>query len=219
MTGGQLDPYVTFYGSVVKSLGGNRIGGRVITFTTAQDPDLTQEFFDGSSDFWLNGTGERRPVLYRHGLDPQLKRRRFGEVQLNKAADGIWATGYISGKDEHSLKLLAMAQGGELNWSSGSVGHLVAKSPVGTSVHVDEWPISECSLCPHDYVAEPRNILSLKSLPFDVPDFDRLVARSPFSQSAEHDAHQAEIEQRALNAMAEFEFLRFEQLRRGSLHT
>jgi hypothetical protein len=138
--------YVTYQGGAVKSLGSNRIGGRVVTFSGAADPDREHEFFDGSTDFWLNGTGERRPILYRHGIDNTIKRRRFGEVMLSRAADGIWATGFISGKDEQAIKLLAMAERGELNWSSGSVGHLVAKSPAMGATHIDEWPIAESLL-------------------------------------------------------------------------
>lgn len=193
----ELDPYVTYGGDPVKSLGAGRIGGRIVTFSGAKDPDRQKEFFDGSTDFWLNGTGERRPILYRHGLDPTLKRRRFGEIQITKAGDGLWASGYIAGKDDDSLKLMAMAERNELNWSSGSVGHLVAKSPAMGSMHIDEWPIAEVSLCLHDYVVEPRNIVSLKALCNDTPNFHDLIERSPFSQSAEHDAHQRDLERRA----------------------
>lgn len=200
-----LEPYVTYFGGECKSLGNNRVGGRVVTFSGHHDPDLVKDFFDGSTDFWLNGAGERRPILYRHGVDGDVKRRRFGEAQLQKAADGIWATGYIAGTDDQSRKLLAMAEAGDLNWSSGSVGHLVAKSPVGASMHVDEWPIAELSLCPHDMVAEPRNILSLKSLPCDVPDFDSFMGydhQEVLSRRAEA-AVQGYYEQRAAEIYAQ----------------
>jgi hypothetical protein len=193
----ELDPYVTYGGSVVKALGGNKIGGRVVTFSGPQSPDRVRDFFDATSDFWLSGMGERRPILYRHGLDPAIKLRRFGEVQISRAADGLWATGFIAGKDDDSQKLLEMAERGELNWSTGSVGHLVEKTPVGNSMHVDSWPIAECTLSPKEMVCEPRNIVSLKDLSCDVPDFYTLIARSPFSQSVEHDEHHAELQRRA----------------------
>lgn len=192
-----LDPYVTYRGGEVKDLGGNRIGGRIVTYSTADSPDKVRDFFDASSDFWLSGTGERRPILYRHGNDPVIKKRRFGEIQISRGPDGLWGTGYIAGKDEDSLNLLAMAKRGELNWSTGSVGHLVEKTPVGNAYHVDSWPIAECTLSLKELVCESRNIVSLKDLPFDVPDFHALVARSPFSQSAESDAHQAELQRKA----------------------
>jgi hypothetical protein len=199
-------PFVTYFGGPVqvKALGEGRIGGRIITFSGATDPDRVKEFFDGSTDFWLNGSGERRPILYRHGLDPAIKRRRFGELQLQKAADGIWASGFIAGKDPDSIKMLDMAHAGMLNWSTGSVGHLVVMSPVGMAKHIDEWPIAECSLCPDDLVAEPRNVVTLKSFAdYDGPEFHALKVRSPYSQSTEADAHIAErvkeAEQRALN--------------------
>jgi hypothetical protein len=177
-------------------MGGNRVSGRVVTFSSPRDPDRVKDFFDAASDFWLSGTGERRPILYRHGADRDVKRRRFGEVQLTKAADGLWATGYIAGRDEHSEKILAMAQKGLLNWSTGSVQHLVEKSRVGSAWHVDSWPISECSLCPTDTVAEPRNIVSLKALVMEseIPDFDSLVIPTVLNARAEQKAYQIYVE-------------------------
>src|SRR4030095_8080790 len=116
------------------------------------------------------------------------------------------ATGFIAGKDEHALKLLAMAERGELNWSSGSVGHLVAKSPAMEATHIDEWPIAEVSLCPQQTVAEPRNVVSLKSLCYDdVPDFNS-IELSPFSQSREAEVYLQkrvrEAKQRAMEIYA-----------------
>jgi hypothetical protein len=181
--------YSIHYGGPVKSFEGGRIGGRVVTFSGHRDPDRTKEFFDAATDFWLNGSGERRPILYRHGLDKTIKRRRFGEVQLQKSVDGIWANGFIAGRDPDSLKLLKLAEAGALNWSTGSVGHLVTTSPVGDSFHVDEWPISECSLCSHDTVAEPRNIISLKEFAMGTEhDFYSLRIPSERDYNAEADA-------------------------------
>jgi hypothetical protein len=199
-----MEPYVTRFGGAVKSLGQNKIGGRVVTFSGHADPDLQREFFDGATDFWFNGP-ERRPILYRHGVDSKLKRRRLGELQISKSADGLWGTGYLYANDEDSRKLLAMAEQGQLNWSTGSVGHLVATSPVGKAKHIDEWPIAECSLCPLNMVAEPRNILSLKSfITFDeTPPFDALEVSgvSPLPEFAVE--HQKQLERRAAEIHAQ----------------
>lgn len=187
--------YLTYSGAPVKSMGGGRVSGRIVTFSSAHDPDRSGEFFTAATDFWLSGNGERRPILYRHGLDGSVKRRRFGEVQITRAADGLWCTGTVNGRDEHATKMLDMAEAGLLNWSTGSVGHLVETTPVGRAKHVDSWPLSEVSLCPHTSVAEPRNILSLKSLCYDnVPDFDDLEV--PLH-------HQKKLEQRAWQIYAE----------------
>jgi len=156
------EQYLIHAGGPVKSYEGGRIGGRIVTFSGHRDPDRANEFFDGSTDFWLSGNGERRPVLFRHGADATIRRRRFGEVQVTKAADGLWATGHIAGRDADSRKLLELAAAGELNWSTGSVGHLVETTRVGKAQHIDSWPIAEVSLCPHISVAEPRNVVSLK---------------------------------------------------------
>jgi hypothetical protein len=173
----EQDRLLTFPGGAVKSAG-ERVSGRVITYSGARDPDRAREYFDNLTDFWMSG-GERRPILYRHGADPVLGKRRFGEVQLTRAADGVWCDGFVNGRDHDSVKMLEMAAGSLLNWSTGSAGHLVELEAVGESKHITSWPIIEVSLCPAATVAEPRNILSLKSFVFDgTPNFDEIDVQS-----------------------------------------
>lgn len=210
--------YLTYAGAPVKALADGRLSGRIITFSSARSPDRAGEFFDAATDFWLSGAGERRPILYRHGVDPDVKRRRFGEVQISKAADGLWCSGFFHTKDSDSLKLLEMAEAGALNWSTGATGHLAAITVVGSAKHIDEWPIAEVSLCPAGSVAEPRNILSLKSFAQeDTANFYDLVTRSPFSRSAEHDQYQRQMQQRALNGYVKLLQMQHELRMRGIL--
>ncbi|MBA2527354.1 MAG: hypothetical protein H0V18_16465 [Pyrinomonadaceae bacterium] len=200
------EPYLVHGGGRVKSYEGGRIGGRIVTFSGHRDPDRAFEFFDGSTDFWLSGNGERRPILYRHGADRTIKRRRFGEVLVTKASDGLWASGCISSRDADALKLLELAEGGLLNWSTGSVGHLVSTTPVGAAFHIDEWPVSEVSLCPHSSVAEPRNLLlSLKEFALETDqDFYSLLTL----QQPNFEAQGESLWQEFYNQRAESELLR-----------
>lgn len=181
------EDFLTCFGGAVKSLGRNRVGGRVVTFSGAADPDRVKEYFDERTDFWLNGAGDRKPILYRHGMDRAIKRRRFGSVELTKAIDGIWAEGTIDGSDSHSRRLIELVEQGELKWSTGSTGHLFEKTDMHGAAHIDLWPIVECSLCPEDTVAEPRNLATLKSLA--VTDFDM--------------SHQRDLERRAAEIHAQ----------------
>ena len=184
-----LEPYVIYAGGPCKAMPGNKVAGRIVTFSSSHDPDRVGEFFTAATDFWLSGNGERRPFLYRQGCDPTIKKRRFGEVQITRAADGLWVTGTLNSRDSHSQKMMAMAEQGELNWSTGATGHLCDTTPVGNAKHIDSWPIAEVSLAPLDYVCEPRNILSLKSLIMDdIPTFDDLVIR---------DRHHEDLQRRA----------------------
>ncbi len=178
------DDFLTCLGGEVKSLGRGRVAGRVVTFSSAADPDRVRDYFDQDSEFWLS-TGDKKPILFRHGQDSSVKQRRFGEVSLTLAADGVWAEGTINGADTQAQKLRDLVEAGGMGWSTGSVSHLVTKSPRGDSFHVDLWPISECSLAPRDYICEPRNVAALKEL-IVAQDFDSLVVPpSPAQQAAE----------------------------------
>lgn len=192
--------FLTNFGSTVKALSGNRVTGRVVTFSGPRDPDRVNDFFTQETDFWLNGPNERRPVIYHHGLDPTLKRRRFGNVELSLAADGVWAEGSIQADDPDARKLHELAEQGALRWSTGSVAHLVVKSLRGGANHIDEWPIAECSLTPASLATEPRCIASLKSLV--VADTFADLVRRPSPQ------------QQAINAKALLSIRRFERLQR-----
>ncbi|MEP6820244.1 MAG: hypothetical protein ABJA18_11970 [bacterium] len=184
------DQFLIYHGSPVKSLGGGKVSGRVVTFSGPEDPDRAGDFFDDErTDFWLSESDTTRPILYRHGLDATIKLRRFGSATLSRAADGLWVTGYIPPRDKTSRELLSLAEQGELNWSSGSVSHLVRTTPVGKSRRIDSWPLAEISLCPHSSVAEPRNLLSLKSFIDDSSDFDSLIANDCEAR-AERAAHE-----------------------------
>jgi|GEM_PF-3169569 len=184
--------YLTFCGAAVKALPDGRLSGRIVTFSSAHDPDRAGEFFTAATDFWKSN-GERLPILYRHGVDPDIKRRRFGEATISRAADGVWCSGYFHSKDADSEKLLEMARNGELNFSTGATGHLVETTPVGNAKHIDSWPLAELSLCPKGFVAEPRNILSLKAF----IDHDEPGNFYSLPQSVAYEEHQRELEQRA----------------------
>ena len=191
--------YLTYSGAPVKALPDGRLSGRIVTFSSSHDPDRVGEFFTSGTDFWLN-EGSRRPVLYRHGCDPDLRLKRFGEVQITKAVDGLWCSGFLTDKDPDSLKLMGMARSGQLNFSSGAVAHLVTMTPVGSAKHIDSWPLAEVSLCPKGTVAEPRNVLSLKGF------IDQDAAGNFYSlpdSKTPYEVHQRQLEQRAAQLYAE----------------
>jgi hypothetical protein len=52
-----------------------------------------------------------------------------------------------------------------LNFSTGSASHLVDRVPPSGKVGwLKRWPITELSLCPRESAAEPRAVVSVKSL-------------------------------------------------------
>ena len=146
-------------GAEVKALGDNRIGGYLVRFSSASDPDLTGDYFTPETDFDLEGR-KSVPVLYHHGLDGTLKKRRLGRAELRIDDAGVWMEAQLSARDEYEQAVYALIEQGRLGLSSGSATHLVEKNSDGK---ISAWPIVEASITPTP--AEPRTrVFPLKSL-------------------------------------------------------
>ena len=153
-------------GGAVKSMGsGGKVCGYLIVFADQSTPDISPM----RDYFTLKGTdldlesGIRPPVLYHHGLDATLKRRKIGRAELSKDEIGVWIEAQLELRDAFEKSIYELAQKGKLSWSSGSVGHLVERKKVGDAHEILSWPIAEASLTPTP--AEPRGtqVLPLKS--------------------------------------------------------
>lgn len=157
---GDEDTLVT-YGSAVKALGEGRVGGYLVRFTKAADYDLQDDRFDAvKSDL---GEATKLPVLYHHGLDATLKRRRIGTGETKKDEVGLWIESQLSLRDAYEKAIYELAEKGKLSWSSGAASHTVERQPDGKGAVITQWFISEASLTPTP--AEPRNLaMSIKSL-------------------------------------------------------
>lgn len=163
-------------GDAVKALGDGRVGGYLVRFSTESDPDLTGDYFTPDTDF---GPHTTLPLYYQHGTDPVFKRARIGDGKVTRDDAGLWFEAQIRLADDYERKLYALAERGKLGLSSGALGHLVEREPVGKAYHLKTWIIGEASLTPTP--AEPRNrVIPLKSLsefmppvpPFDAPEGD-----------------------------------------------
>ncbi len=65
--------------------------------------DLTGEYMDGATDFWLKSLGPTRPALYDHGFNAEIKDAIIGTATLDERDDGVWFTtegGYGQATDE-----------------------------------------------------------------------------------------------------------------------
>jgi phage head maturation protease len=148
-------------GGEVKALGEGRIGGYLVRFTTAADPDLTNDFFTPDTDFFL-GDDPKAWVLYDHGRDGTLKARKLGQGQLRIDNIGLWIEAQLKMRDHYEKAIYELAKKGKLGWSSGALNHLVEREPEGNAQKILTWPIGEASLTPNP--AEFRNeAFSLKS--------------------------------------------------------
>lgn len=155
---------LVFFGGSVKALDDTgKVGGYLVVFSTANDPDISsaRDFFTKETDFDFDA-GEKRSVYYSHGMDSQLGKRRLGRGELELKDAGVWVSTQLALRDEYEKKIFELAKSGKLGWSSGSAPHLVERKQVGTSNQVIHWPIVEASLTPTP--AEPRtSVLTLKS--------------------------------------------------------
>ena len=137
-----------------------RVGGYLITWGEANQPDMQGEYFTPETDVGLDWY-ERRPVLYHHGLDGALKAAVIGVIDtLAPDEIGLWAEAQLDLHKRYVRAVQRLVDQGALSWSSGSLPHLVE---VGEGGRIKRWPIVEGSLTPTP--AEPRrtDVRTLKS--------------------------------------------------------
>ncbi len=152
-----------------------RIGGYLIVWGSPNQRDLHGEYFTPESDLGLNWF-DRRPVLYHHGLDPDLKAAVIGAIDaLRPDALGVWAEAQLDLRARYIEAILRLIKRGVLGWSSGSLPHLVEIAGDG---HIRRWPVVEGSLTPAP--AEPRctDVQTIKSA-FDALGLDAAPLRLP----------------------------------------
>lgn len=150
----------------VKALGNGKVGGYLVQFSTANDPDLSGEYFTVNTDFDVED-GAATAVYYHHGLDKTLKARKLGTGTIKKDTIGVWVEAQLALRDEYEKHIYKLAEQGKLGWSSGTAVHLAEYKPAGKATEITRWPLGlDASLTPTP--AEPRTrVLPLKS--YDPP--------------------------------------------------
>mgnify|MGYP000511678374 CR=1 FL=1 len=160
---------LVYLGGAVKALGDGRVGGHLVLFSTAADPDLTGDYFTPATNLRIKA-GASPILLYEHGMDPKVGDREIGEAKASVDELGVWVEAQLAMRDAYEEAIYKLAESGKLGWSSGTAGHLVRRKKVGKSFELTSWPIVEASLTTHP--AEPRtSAVPLKSLyPGSAPD-------------------------------------------------
>jgi HK97 family phage major capsid protein len=149
-----------FDGGAVKALGNGKVGGYLVRYSGEEDTDLEGEFFTDATDF---GEATKLPVLYHHGLDSKIGRRRIGTGEVRRDDEGVWLEAQLNMRDGYEKLIYELAEKGKLGWSSGAAAHTVERTKTNKATHITQWYIAEASLTPTP--AEPRNTaVSLKSL-------------------------------------------------------
>ena len=137
-----------------------RVGGYLIVWGSHDRRDLQGEYFTPETELGL-GWYDKRPVLYHHGLDGNLKAAVIGTIDTLVADEtGVWAEAQLDLRQRYVRAVQKLVDKGVLGWSSGSLPHLVAVTDNG---QIKRWPIVEGSLTPAP--AEPRrtDVRTIKS--------------------------------------------------------
>ena len=93
-----MDDELIAYGTEVKALGGGKIGGYLVRFSDASQPDLTGDYFDAKTAINMP---DDLPLLYNHGMDGTLKKRVIGRVKTKADDVGVWADAQMDLRDEY----------------------------------------------------------------------------------------------------------------------
>ncbi len=135
--------------------------------------DVQNEYFSTKTDFCLDWFPGDRPLLYQHGLDPNVNVSVVGRIRSTPRMDaGLWMQSQLDASDQYYKEIRKLVKAGKLGLSSGSMRHLVQ---VDKSGQILRWPLIEGSLTP-----TPANPLAevdfatakshYKAIGLDMPD-------------------------------------------------
>ncbi|MEP7284338.1 MAG: phage major capsid protein [Chloroflexota bacterium] len=137
--------------TTIKAMGEDRVGGYLVVFGGPHQKDLQDEYFTPETDLGLDFF-DKRPALYHHGQDPQVKGAIMGVIDLLRRDEiGIWCEAQLDKRSRYVDAIKRLVAKGALSWSSGSLPNLVQKAADG---RIMRWVIVEGSLTPTP--AEPR---------------------------------------------------------------
>ena len=146
----------------MKAQADGHFGGYLVTFTGADDPDLTGDFFTAETDYGFADT-TKSPVYFNHRLPLQTAdgkritlRDQIGEATLTKDTKGVLLDAIVYNRTEYEKDVNVAGKLQKLGWSSGTASHLVDRKPAGKAFHITKWPLGlDASLTPIQ--AEPYN--------------------------------------------------------------
>ena len=167
-----MDEQLVYFGGAVKALGNGKVGGYLVRFTSEDELDLENEYFDAATDY---GKARASDVYYSHGLDPVLGKRVLGEGAMESQDVGIWIEAQLEMRDEYERAVYSLAEKGKLGWSSGTAPHLVERK----GSHITRWPLGlDASLTPTP--ADPGNrAMPLKAWAESAANLKTLLEATP----------------------------------------
>lgn len=176
-----MDDELIYFGDAIKAEaidgGGVRLGGYLVRFGDASQPDLTGDYFTKSTDF---GTAEQSNTWFNHRLPVRLKKHNvqvkytepLPKATLKRDDVGIFAEVVIEARNEYEKTIAELGMAGKLAWSSGTASHLVDRKSIDKGVwEITRWPLGlDASLTPTP--AEPRGTNQIQPMKSLIPSDD-----------------------------------------------
>lgn len=107
--------------------------------------DIQGERFTAKTDFCLDWFAER-PLLYHHGLDPDVGTAVVGRIKSLEPDDlGLWMKAQLDKGSKYYNAIKQLIEQGALQLSSGAMAHL---AKVAKSGDILKWPLVEGTLTP-----------------------------------------------------------------------
>lgn len=150
--------------SAVKATADGRIEGLLIRFTSPAELDAAGDYFDQKTITDLE-TGDELPLLWHHGLDPEIGKQAIGKGSVKLTKAGWWFTAWLNKRDEYEAYMLELAKRGKLGYSSGADPASVVRQRIPGKAYgsrIARWDVLEGSLTP--IPADFANQVNIKSL-------------------------------------------------------
>jgi hypothetical protein len=148
----------------VKAVGNGKIEGLLVRFTSPSELDLVGDYFDAQSNLGLED-GDALPLLWHHGLDPEIGKNAIGKGTVKRTPAGWWFTAWLNMRSEYEKYIYKMAELGKLGYSSQADPSTVVRVPVSGKAnahYLKSWWVIEGSVTPTPM--DPGNNISIKSL-------------------------------------------------------
>jgi len=114
--------------------------------------DIQGERFSAKTDFCFDWFTER-PLLYHHGLDPDVGTAVVGRIKALPIDDvGVWMKAQLDKGSKYYAAIKKLIEQGALQLSSGAMSHLTKVAKTGDILR---WPLVEGTLTP-----TPANFLA-----------------------------------------------------------
>lgn len=174
--------------TLVKSLGGDRIGGYAVLWGAPSKRDLMAEWFapDTAELTAVFAATKRLPLLYQHAADGKLQTAVVGLVDKVQPDDvGLWYEAQLTMAGQYRAAIEELIGDGVLSTSSGTLP--AARRVDRKNGKILRWPVVEISLTPTPAEPRMRPVAEIKAA-FDAAGLELPGNNGDYAKGAEEPA-------------------------------